>query len=189
MGVWWAAEGPILCQCAHISPPPSVLASLPTHPPPSTHQSASIKYLSNTRCPASQLQAGGGAARWGAVSGSTIGSAQHCCHIGLPPPPRPPAPQVAAREEAGDRVARQVVHPALLPQLRHYGINPAGVCGGAGAAPAGWRGRPACGHALPPQQAKPQQASNRAAAGRQQGGSRMAAGRTRGTQCGSPPTP
>ena len=35
----------------------------------------------------------------------------------------PADPEVSAREEAGDGVARQVVDPALPPQLSHDGIN------------------------------------------------------------------
>ena len=55
---------------------------------------------------------------------------QNCCRLlqlrhARPSSPSPPAPEVPAGEEAGNRVAGEVVHPALLPQLRHDGINPA----------------------------------------------------------------
>lgn len=42
-----------------------------------------------------------------------------CLHALLPGDP-----EVPAREEAGDGVARQVVDPALLAQLDHYGVYP-----------------------------------------------------------------
>ena len=49
-----------------------------------------------------------------------------------------PAPQVPAREEARHRVAREVVHPPLLPQLRHDCVNPWGR-GREGHAGEGWQ--------------------------------------------------
>jgi hypothetical protein len=58
-----------------------------------------------------------------------------------------PTDEVPAGEEAGHRMARQVVHPALLPQLRHDGVDPgeaahARTAGSTGTAAPTQRGQP-----------------------------------------------
>lgn len=122
-------------------------------PPCPAHQSASMRYLSNTACPASQLHTEfgvsgrermpwwlGGDCRTGAacVLLPTLAEGPPACL--QTPQTYPPAPQVAAREEAGHGVASQVVYPALLPQLRHDGINPAGSASGWGGSVSGRTG-------------------------------------------------
>lgn len=52
-----------------------------------------------------------------------------CTH---PDPTLPADPEVPAGEEAGHGVPRQVVDPALLPQLGHDGVNPREACLGLG---------------------------------------------------------